>query len=302
MVLPLIFSRDLVRILGRLLSHLSLHEGDEGATLLRRHSDASDLAKNLSRRDGFRSPFRLEKKSWWIYLEKRLVRKIVKNKIVKLWLLRKWLDQLLVHENNRHWLRIDLKNLMIEMDERKLSIVIMEHHENIFITYWSHGFSSRFLGGGHRPCGIFHGIWMPKQWRLWIPIHKQPKVPSCRNNKWKFVASTASHQPIVHHVAEQQMWEELYWTFNPWHSLQDGPPKIAFSCLVSGFMVDITIANGGDFMVYKPTYIWGGPSPMFGCRNLAPSKHPDFPVHDEMLSEGFSQSHPPKCCDILSGF
>lgn len=40
-------ARDLVRILGRLLSHLSLHEGDEGATLLGRHSDASDLAKNL---------------------------------------------------------------------------------------------------------------------------------------------------------------------------------------------------------------------------------------------------------------
>lgn len=37
-----------MRILGRLLSHLSLHEGDEGATLFGRHSDASDLAKNLA--------------------------------------------------------------------------------------------------------------------------------------------------------------------------------------------------------------------------------------------------------------
>ena len=27
--------------------------------------------------------------------------------------------------------------------------------------------------------------------------------------------------------------------------LQDGVPKIAFSCLISGFMVDITIVNGG---------------------------------------------------------
>ena len=40
-------ARDLVRILGRLLSHLSLHEGDEGATLLGRHSDASDLGRKM---------------------------------------------------------------------------------------------------------------------------------------------------------------------------------------------------------------------------------------------------------------
>ena len=41
-----------------------------------------------------------------------------------------------------------------------------------------------------------------------------------------------------------------------------GPPKIAFSCLISGFMVDITIVNGGYFMVYKPTNISGGAYPV----------------------------------------
>ena len=44
-----------------------------------------------------------------------------------------------------------------------------------------------------------------------------------------------------------------------------GPQSIAFSCLVSGwvlwFMVDVTVVNGGYFMVYKPTYNWGAPSP-----------------------------------------
>ena len=49
---------------------------------------------------------------------------------------------------------------------------------------------------------------------------------------------------------------------NGW--VQDGAPKIAFSCLISGwilwFIVDITIVNGGYFMVYKPTYNWGAPS------------------------------------------
>ena len=41
--------------------------------------------------------------------------------------------------------------------------------------------------------------------------------------------------------------------------IQDGAPKIAISCLISGFMVDITIVNGG---VYKPTNISGGPHPV----------------------------------------
>ena len=46
-----------------------------------------------------------------------------------------------------------------------------------------------------------------------------------------------------------------------------GPPKIAFSCLISGFMVDTTIVNGGYFMVYKPTNISGGAYPVV-CSQL----------------------------------
>ena len=46
-------------------------------------------------------------------------------------------------------------------------------------------------------------------------------------------------------------------------------------------MVDITIVNGGYFMVYKPTNISGGPYPV---QTMAieivdiPNKHGDFPV------------------------
>ena len=41
--------------------------------------------------------------------------------------------------------------------------------------------------------------------------------------------------------------------------IQDGAPQIAFSCLISGFMVDRTKVTGSYFMVYKPTNISGGP-------------------------------------------
>ena len=44
--------------------------------------------------------------------------------------------------------------------------------------------------------------------------------------------------------------------------IQDGAPKIAKLPYFSGFMVDITIVNGGYFMVYKPTNITGGPHPV----------------------------------------
>ena len=42
-------------------------------------------------------------------------------------------------------------------------------------------------------------------------------------------------------------------------NIQDGAPKIAKLPYFSGFMVDITIVNRAYFMVYKPTYNWGGP-------------------------------------------
>ena len=51
------------------------------------------------------------------------------------------------------------------------------------------------------------------------------------------------------------------------YPLQDGAPKIAFKCQISGFMVDITIVNG-DIMVYKPTNISGGPNPVMIIYNL----------------------------------
>ena len=38
-----------------------------------------------------------------------------------------------------------------------------------------------------------------------------------------------------------------------------GPQSIAFSCQISGFMVDTTIVHEGYFMVYKPTPISRGP-------------------------------------------
>ena len=48
--------------------------------------------------------------------------------------------------------------------------------------------------------------------------------------------------------------------------LQDGAPKIAKLPYKWLNMVDITIVNGGYFMVYKPTYVWGALSCTIYCR------------------------------------
>ena len=78
---------------------------------------------------------------------------------------------------------------------------------------------------------------------------------------------------VYHHLPVITIFEMVVWLPFPvmggkngivlptlYTRVQDGAPKIAFSCLISGFMVDITIVNRGYFMVYKHTYNWGGPS------------------------------------------
>ena len=89
----------------------------------------------------------------------------------------------------------------------------------------------------------------------------------------------------------------------PLNFLQDGPPKIAFSCHVIKWlkMVDITIADGSYVMVYKPTftYLVGPILYIFKCskessrskvnlRNSAPSR--------EVWRSGAN-----RCCALLLG-
>ena len=62
-----------------------------------------------------------------------------------------------------------------------------------------------------------------------------------------------------------------------------GPQSIAWNVALFQWlkMVDITIVNGGYFMVYKPTYIWGAPSCSYVCSLT--SIHPIYEVMPVML-------------------
>ena len=85
-------------------------------------------------------------------------------------------------------------------------------------------------------------------------------------------------------------------------NLQAGAPKIASSCQISGFMVDITVFTGFIWL-YKPTYIWGAPSCTINIQSLHLSYHllvkseigigPELP-QNKIRSDGSTCNNPDK--------
>ena len=78
-----------------------------------------------------------------------------------------------------------------------------------------------------------------------LPLHMGPvlEIARAHGSLWQFDLQMKTH---VQDEIQTSGFRHSFFKA----SIQDGAPKIALSWFISGFVVDITIVNGGYFMVF----------------------------------------------------